>query len=118
MITPVLKMEGISKNFPGVKALEGVHLELYKGFAHALMGENGAGKSTLMKILGGIYPKDSGTITLNGIKTEKSFKNKVRDLSNKKKFSKSKSFKQQNVTKRRKMIIDLPLKEWKMRTMS
>lgn len=70
MITPVLKMEGISKNFPGVKALEGVHLELYRGLAHALMGENGAGKSTLMKILGGIYPKDSGTITLNGIKTE------------------------------------------------
>lgn len=70
MITPILKMEGISKNFPGVKALEGVHLELYKGVAHALLGENGAGKSTLMKILGGIYTKDSGTITLNGVKTE------------------------------------------------
>ncbi|HBF39136.1 MAG TPA: D-xylose ABC transporter ATP-binding protein, partial [Firmicutes bacterium] len=70
MITPILKMEGISKNFPGVKALEGVHLELYKGVAHALVGENGAGKSTLMKILGGIYTKDSGTITLNGVETE------------------------------------------------
>jgi ribose transport system ATP-binding protein len=70
MNTPVLKMEGISKSFPGVKALEGVHLKLYKGVVHALVGENGAGKSTLMKILGGIYPKDAGIITLRGINIE------------------------------------------------
>lgn len=70
MNTPVLKMEGISKSFPGVRALEGVQLELYKGSVHALVGENGAGKSTLMKILGGIYPKDSGTITLRGVNVE------------------------------------------------
>lgn len=70
MNIPILKMEGISKSFPGVIALEGVNLELYKGVAHALVGENGAGKSTLMKILGGIHFKDSGTITLRGVKTE------------------------------------------------
>lgn len=70
MPTPILKMEGISKSFPGVRALEDVRLELYKGSVHALVGENGAGKSTLMKILGGIYPKDSGTITLRGVNVE------------------------------------------------
>lgn len=70
MPTPVLKMEGISKSFPGVRALEDVRLELYKGSVHALVGENGAGKSTLMKILGGIYPKDSGIITLRGVNVE------------------------------------------------
>lgn len=62
----VLKMEDISKEFPGVKALDSVTLEVKKGTVHALMGENGAGKSTLMKVLFGIYSADSGKITLDG----------------------------------------------------
>ena len=62
----LLKMEGITKTFPGVKALDGVSLEVKRGTVHALMGENGAGKSTLMKCLFGIYAKDSGHIYLDG----------------------------------------------------
>jgi inositol transport system ATP-binding protein len=59
----ILKMENITKAFPGVVALNNVVLKVRKGTVHALMGENGAGKSTLMKILIGIYTPDSGTIT-------------------------------------------------------
>ncbi|WRS28920.1 sugar ABC transporter ATP-binding protein [Oscillospiraceae bacterium MB08-C2-2] len=59
-------MNGISKNFPAVKALDDVTLRVRPGTVHALMGENGAGKSTLMKCLFGIYTKDSGTIILDG----------------------------------------------------
>ncbi|HSK68651.1 MAG TPA: sugar ABC transporter ATP-binding protein [Candidatus Limnocylindria bacterium] len=62
----LLRMEDISKAFPGVKALDGVSLEVRAGTVHALMGENGAGKSTLMKCLFGIYAKDSGRIFLDG----------------------------------------------------
>ena len=62
----LLKMEGISKTFPGVKALDNVKLEVKAGTVHALMGENGAGKSTLMKCLFGMYVKDSGHIYLEG----------------------------------------------------
>ena len=62
----VLIMEGISKQFPGVRALSNVELRARKGTVHALMGENGAGKSTLMKCLIGIYAPDSGTITFKG----------------------------------------------------
>src|SRR5260221_1387351 len=62
----VLHMEGISKQFPGVRALSNVQLRARKGTVHALMGENGAGKSTLMKCLIGIYAPDSGTITFKG----------------------------------------------------
>ena len=62
----VLEMEGISKTFPGVKALDNMHLTLQAGEVHALMGENGAGKSTLMNILSGAYPKDSGEIRVDG----------------------------------------------------
>jgi inositol transport system ATP-binding protein len=62
----VLIMEGISKQFPGVRALSNVQLRARKGTVHALMGENGAGKSTLMKCLIGIYTPDSGTITFRG----------------------------------------------------
>ena len=58
----VLEMENISKEFPGVKALDNVQLKLKPGTVHALMGENGAGKSTLMKCLFGIYEKNSGKI--------------------------------------------------------
>ena len=62
----LLKMEGITKTFPGVKALDNVSLTVERGTVHALMGENGAGKSTLMKCLFGIYNKDKGHIYLNG----------------------------------------------------
>ena len=62
----LLQMVGISKSFPGVKALDNVSLNVHKGTVHALMGENGAGKSTLMKCLFGIYGKDSGHIYLEG----------------------------------------------------
>jgi ribose transport system ATP-binding protein len=57
---PVLEMRGISKTFPGVKALRDVSLTVYPGEVHSLMGENGAGKSTLMKILSGAYTADVG----------------------------------------------------------
>lgn len=61
-ITPVLRLEGIVKTFPGVRALDGVSLSVMPGEVHALMGENGAGKSTLMKVLGGIHAPDTGQI--------------------------------------------------------
>jgi inositol transport system ATP-binding protein len=63
---PLLRMEGISKSFPGVHALDKVHLEVHAGTVHALMGENGAGKSTLMKVLIGMYQPDEGTVTVGG----------------------------------------------------
>ena len=62
----ILQMKDICKSFPGVKALDGACLNAYKGRVMALMGENGAGKSTLMKIMTGIYTKDSGTIFYRG----------------------------------------------------
>ena len=62
----LLKMKGIDKTFPGVHALDHVDFTVNKGEVHALMGENGAGKSTLMKILTGIYKKDSGIIEFEG----------------------------------------------------
>lgn len=61
----ILKLESIVKTFPGVKALDGVHLEVYEGEVHALCGENGAGKSTLMKIIAGAQPYTSGAMYLN-----------------------------------------------------
>ena len=64
--TPLLEMEGISKRFPGVVALNDVRLKVGAGEIVALIGENGAGKSTLMKILGGAIASDSGTVKLNG----------------------------------------------------
>lgn len=63
---PVLEVRGISKSFPGVRALKDVDLRIWPGEVHALMGENGAGKSTLMKILAGAYHPDSGEILLDG----------------------------------------------------
>ncbi len=66
----LLRMEGITKTFPGVKALDNVRLDVRPGTVHALMGENGAGKSTLMKILIGMYREDSGTITFKGEKVD------------------------------------------------
>lgn len=76
----LLKMEGICKEFPGVKALDNVHLTVKAGTVHALMGENGAGKSTLMKCLFGVYSKDSGDVYLEGRKVE--FKNSKEALEN------------------------------------
>lgn len=70
---PLLIMEGISKSFPGVRALSNVSIRVQRGTTHALMGENGAGKSTLMKCLFGVYTADSGEIFLDGQKI--SFKN-------------------------------------------
>lgn len=62
----ILKMEGICKAFPGVKALDNAGIEVQSGEVHALVGENGAGKSTLMKILNGLLQPDSGEILVNG----------------------------------------------------
>lgn len=62
----VLKLDSIVKTFPGVKALDGVHLEIYEGEVHALCGENGAGKSTLMKIIAGAQGYTSGRMELDG----------------------------------------------------
>jgi ABC-type sugar transport system ATPase subunit len=61
-----LLMRGISKSFPGVKALQNVNLQVRKGEVHAIVGENGAGKSTLMKILAGVYNPDDGSIEVMG----------------------------------------------------
>ena len=63
-------MKDVCKEFPGVKALEDVQLEVAEGEVHALLGENGAGKSTLIKVLGGIYIKDKGQIWINGREAE------------------------------------------------
>ncbi|MCL2880947.1 MAG: ATP-binding cassette domain-containing protein, partial [Treponema sp.] len=63
----ILSMRNISKEFPGVKALTNVDFSLRKGEIRALMGENGAGKSTLIKVLTGVYHKDSGQINIDGI---------------------------------------------------
>ena len=66
----ILTMKDIDKSFPGVHALDHVNFEVKRGEVHALMGENGAGKSTLMKVLTGIYTKDSGNITFEGKEVE------------------------------------------------
>ena len=63
---PRLTLSGISKSFPGVRALHDVSLSLYPGQVTALIGENGAGKSTLVKIMTGIYQPDTGTISIDG----------------------------------------------------
>ncbi len=78
--TDLLKMTGMCKSFPGVKALDNVDFTVKAGTVHALMGENGAGKSTLMKCLFGVYGKDSGKIYLHG--SEVSFKNSKEALNN------------------------------------
>lgn len=66
----ILQMKNITKNFPGVKALDSVNLNVRSGTVHALMGENGAGKSTLMKILDGLVKPDEGEIWIEGQKVE------------------------------------------------
>ena len=67
---PVLKIDNLSKRFPGVQALDSVCLQIRKGEVHAVVGENGAGKSTLMKILAGAEKPDEGSIFVNGQKIE------------------------------------------------
>ena len=62
----LVKMEGVTKVFPGVRALDNISFEIKAGEVHVLMGENGAGKSTLMKILSGVYQPTSGKITVKG----------------------------------------------------
>ncbi|MGO4110872.1 sugar ABC transporter ATP-binding protein [Paenibacillus sp. YAF4_2] len=64
MLVPILEMAGITKRFPGVKALSNVDFRLFPGEVHALMGENGAGKSTLIKVLTGVYSIDEGSVTI------------------------------------------------------
>jgi ribose transport system ATP-binding protein len=66
----VVKMGGIGKSFPGVRALDNVQFELQSGEVHALVGENGAGKSTLMKVLAGVHSKDAGHIIFRGNEVE------------------------------------------------
>ncbi|WP_206184698.1 sugar ABC transporter ATP-binding protein [Thermoactinospora rubra] len=65
-MTELLVMRGIVKEFPGVRALDGVDLEVRAGEVHCLLGQNGAGKSTLIKILAGVHSPDAGTITFQG----------------------------------------------------
>ena len=81
MSGPLLEMKGITKSFPGVRALDGVSFDLNAGEIHSLVGENGAGKSTLIKILAGVYPhaEYGGEIVLEG--SERRFA-KVRDSEN------------------------------------
>ncbi len=64
--TLLLKLEGVGKSFPGVRALDGIDLEVRRGEIHAVMGENGAGKSTLMNILSGVYRSDEGRLLWEG----------------------------------------------------
>lgn len=66
MNEPILSMTNISKSFSGVEVLHNIDLTLYRGEVHGVVGQNGAGKSTVMKILNGVYIKDSGTVNING----------------------------------------------------
>ena len=63
---PILRIQNIVKTFPGVKALDGVNLNIHSGEIHTILGENGAGKSTLMNVLNGLYSPDSGQIIIDG----------------------------------------------------
>ncbi|MDE0314767.1 MAG: sugar ABC transporter ATP-binding protein [Candidatus Poribacteria bacterium] len=78
MAVPLLSMQAITKDFPGVRALDDVNFEVHSGEIHALCGENGAGKSTLIKVLGGVHPYGTyeGQLHINGV--EQRFRN-VRD---------------------------------------
>jgi ribose transport system ATP-binding protein len=62
----ILKIRGISKTYPGVRALQEVSFDVERGSIHAIMGENGAGKSTLMQIIAGAQPPSAGTLEFDG----------------------------------------------------
>ena len=64
----ILSLKGITKTFPGVKALDNINIDFFEGEVHSICGENGAGKSTLMKVLSGVYSMDEGDIYINGEK--------------------------------------------------
>ncbi|MCC8179706.1 MAG: sugar ABC transporter ATP-binding protein [Planctomycetes bacterium] len=70
MVETIVEMRDIDKEFPGVQALDKVNFELRAGEVMALLGENGAGKSTLMKVLGGVYQRDGGTVSILGKKVD------------------------------------------------
>ena len=76
----LLELSGISKSFPGVKAPDDVSFNLEAGGVHALLGENGAGNSTLMKIISGIYARDSGSYRLEGAEIDELTPKKAQDL--------------------------------------
>ena len=65
-MTRLLEARGLTKLFPGTRALDGVDFDLERGEVHALLGENGAGKSTLIKCLTGAYRRDAGAMQLEG----------------------------------------------------
>lgn len=71
LVTPVLRMTGVTKAFAGVPALRGASIDVRPGEVHGLVGENGAGKSTLIKILAGLYERDGGTVVIDGTETER-----------------------------------------------
>ncbi len=79
-VPPLLQIVGASQHFPGVKALDGVDLDLRRGEVLALVGENGAGKSTLMKLLSGIYIPDAGEFFLDGERIELSSPKQAQEL--------------------------------------
>jgi ABC-type sugar transport system ATPase subunit/ribose/xylose/arabinose/galactoside ABC-type transport system permease subunit len=66
MTTPILRIEKVTRRFPGVTALDDVSLDVFRGEVHAVVGENGAGKSTLINILSGVFPPDAGRLVLDG----------------------------------------------------
>lgn len=79
-MTKLIEINNVDKHFPGVYALKKVCFDLNAGEVHALMGENGAGKSTLMKILSGVYHRDSGSISLNGVEIHPTTPRAAQDL--------------------------------------
>ena len=63
---PVLRVTGVTKSYPGVRALDGVDFDVHAGEVHCLLGQNGAGKSTLIKVISGLVAPDTGTVELRG----------------------------------------------------